>query len=165
MIKLPDLQHRANQLRLALTCTFTNAKYFVDGGELHVRSLAVVVEEIYAANRADDATIGGVNQVAEFHDEVHLVFLELDRRLLQLAQRLSIMSSSRRWLVGVVEIGDEANPQTLLVVIGKQRRSVHGRSRSQKQSAVLEKASSAQTERMFFNSSHGCFSACVVTHD
>ena len=65
VIKLFDLQHRANQLRLALSRTFANAECLVDGGELHVRCLAAVIEEIHPSNRADDATSPCVRLAAD----------------------------------------------------------------------------------------------------
>jgi len=81
--------------------------------------------------------------------------LELGSNLGQFAQRLSVMASSSRWLVGVVEVSDEPNPKPLLVLIGKQQRCFHGRGRHQQQGSVVEKGPSAQRERMFVAISHG----------
>src|SRR5262249_42990025 len=55
-VQRPDFQHLADEHGLALAGAFTNAKCFVDGGQLHMRLLAAIIEEVDPADHPHDGT-------------------------------------------------------------------------------------------------------------
>ncbi len=127
---------------------------------LHQRLDAVIAEHamLRAGNRAKDLVhaaqvrklrrrrIGGVDKVAQFHDEVGLVGLKSLGRFGQLGERVAIVACALGRLVGIVQVGDEADAEARLR--NERGGEIGRRAEAEQQCAALDERATAERRRI-----------------